>query len=167
MASRLRLVCPSLIAAWVIACAGTLSISQVLQQGAYADGHRVVLTGDVVGPPEEVEAGSYSYEIEDGTGRILIQTRKAPPLPCHRVRVQGKVGSVFAEETNNARPGVVYGRWWVGLAITEDRRQDLGLSMEAQFLGCSAGAPASASSPLPECSPRAGGGSSRDSFAGS
>jgi hypothetical protein len=141
LSSCLRLVAPALAALSFIACARSLSISQVLQQGDYADRKHVVLTGDVVGSPERGAQGWSSYDLEDGSGRISIQTRQDPPLPCHTVRVKGRVSSVFMQATNRARPGEVYARWWVGVVVTEAERQDLGLTLTANVVGCSGWVP--------------------------
>src|SRR3954452_17637507 len=83
-----RCVWLSLVAAWTLGCASTLSISQVLQRGAYADRLRGLLTGEGGGPSTEAPDGSHWYELDDGTGRILVQTRQAPPQPCLNLRVE-------------------------------------------------------------------------------
>ena len=113
------------------------SISEILRRGDRADGRKVRVTGDVTNVVVLDESGLYSYEIEDGTGNIHVQSRRGPPpSPCERLRIHGRVHSVFTAMTNNAQPGRVYGQWWSGLAIDEIDRQHLGTSPTAELFGC-------------------------------
>lgn len=133
-ASSLLLGC--LLAGAVQACVSTLTISDILRQGDRANGRRVQVAGDVVSV-ERGDTALYVYEIEDGTGRISVESEHAPaPSPCERVVVRGRVVSVFGNLTNSGRPGVVQGRWWLGLSVVEQTRQSLGLSTWAQSFGC-------------------------------
>jgi len=127
---------PFLAALLTAACVSTLSISQVLEQGRYAAGRCVVVTGEVVQHMGEGPDHLHWYEVEDGTGRITVGARQPPPLRCRQVRIEGRVESSFASLTNSARPGVVYGSWWTGLTIAERSRQDLGPSPRGKLFGC-------------------------------
>ena len=128
----------ALIAVFVGGCAYSApSISEILRRGDRADGREVVVTGNVTNVVVLDESGLYSYEIEDGTGNIHVQSRQgSPPAPCDRLRIHGRIHSVFAALTNNARPGRIYSQWWTGLAIDEIERQHLGLSPAAELFGC-------------------------------
>jgi hypothetical protein len=77
-----------------ISCVGSVSIREVLVNPGKYDGHAVTISGEVV-TSTNLLLLRY-YKIKDGTGEIIVITKRAVPVRGAQVRVRGVVHQAFA-----------------------------------------------------------------------
>jgi hypothetical protein len=87
---------PVLFATALTACGafGTTKIGDILKDVRAYDGKTVTIAGEVT-ESANLMIVKY-YEVEDGSGKIVVVTERAVPEKGERVRVTGQVNQAFA-----------------------------------------------------------------------
>jgi len=77
------------IAGLTLTCCGPTYISTILRDPAHYRDRQVQITGVVTGSAGALSAGG--YQVDDGTGRIIVISTRGVPRQGTRVAVKGKV----------------------------------------------------------------------------
>lgn len=72
----------------------TVPVSKILEDPRMYEGRTVTIAGDVTGTLGIMGWGT--YKVEDGTGEILVLTKRGCPARGAHVRTRGHVESAFA-----------------------------------------------------------------------
>jgi hypothetical protein len=75
------------------ACASSRSVNQVLADPSRYANHEVSLSGQVVRSTSALGTGA--YELDDGTGRVWVVSRRGVPRKGARVKVTGTVRDAY------------------------------------------------------------------------
>jgi len=111
-AGPLLAACACALALALAACARPMPVSELRQRSQELMGKPVTVEGDVVESVDVPLLRDRYYELDDGTGRVWVETAQPVPGRGERVRVTGTVG-----------PGLKLPGVEVGLLIQETARQ--------------------------------------------
>src|SRR6266545_2016328 len=85
------LLAAALAAGALAACNRPTSIAEIRQRGDELRDHRVTVAGEVVDRLDLPLLRNHYYHLDDGTGRIWVQTAQKPPAQGEHLVVTGRL----------------------------------------------------------------------------